>query len=396
MQVTDQARYALVLAAEKAHESGERPVDARHLLLALAETDGGARHALTRSAPDGREPGNQASPPDTGRPGPGAKTSPPESGGPFPPAPEIAARALARARTAGRDYATTTDFLVTVLDADDGRLAAMLHAAGLDSAPAGRDHADCCAENGYSPMRPLLAAMGARAGGLPGRARTRLHLLTGLLPLLLLYALVLAVTWDTAGPETILAVGVAVLAAGFPLILLAERRQLRALLAAAPDPVAVPTGIRPLLDRLGLRDLEVRRVPGAGADRCLRRGRRAWLLITSDTEEHPDRAGFVLWHEVAHLVRRDVESSRPRRAGYLGLYAATLISLDPRALAVLVVGGLLLGVGRRWWAELACDRLAVRFAGVDALRAWAAGRAPARARHLLTHPPLGLRAAVAR
>ncbi|GIE88508.1 Clp amino terminal domain-containing protein, pathogenicity island component [Actinoplanes regularis] len=420
MRVTDQALRVLVLAAEEAHGSGETPVTGYHLLLGLADGEGGARHVLDVSAARLRAPappppgevalaGEAVAGVEAGVAGEIDGASSPAvreiAGGSFPSAKEIADRAVSHAQASGRDYATTTDLLFAALGPDDGPAAALLRAAGVDparirAALTEQDHATCCAESGISKIRPILAGMGSHAARMPGRFRAA----AGLLPVLLLYAVVVAVTWDSAGPETVLVIGALAWLVMGPLFQLRVRQQTRASLASTPETLIVPAGIRPLLDRLGVRDLEVRRRPGVAADRCLRLGRRAWLVISGNTEDHPEWAGFVLWHEIAHLARRDILMSQIRPAAWFSVYCAALISVDFRALAIVVVGGPLLIVAQRWWSELACDRLAVRFAGTAALHGWVADQREiqriARRQGVqerwswLTHPPLALRTAL--
>jgi hypothetical protein len=256
-----------------------------------------------------------------------------------------------------------------------------------------------------------LTVMAAHPARIPGPARAAAGLLLDLALILLLWGVVLAIAWDTAGPETILAVGGLALLVMTPLALLQERRQTRETLAHVPVRLIVPAAVKPLLDRLGLRELDVRRHPGAAPDRCLRRGRRAWIVVCGNTENHADSARFVLWHEVAHLARRDIARRRLRNLSFFGLYVGTAVSFEPVALAVAVLGSLVLVIGARWWAELACDRLAVRVCGPAVLHGWIAdqreiraaverqGMKPARPLRQrmasrISHPPLALRAAL--
>lgn len=130
-------------------------------------------------------------------------------------------------------------------------------------------------------------------------------------------------------------------------------------------------------------------------------------MVSEHTEQHPEPLRFVLWHEIAHLARRDDVLRRLTAALVFGLLIAALASIDPGAMAIAFVGVLLVAVTGHWWSETACDRLAARHAGVGALHAWAAGRRAivvilrrnkalsrrARAKGLLTHPPLALRTA---
>ena len=121
-----------------------------------------------------------------------------------------------------------------------------------------QDHDACCQETGVYAVWPILARMGARADLMPGRVRIIAGVVGSLIPYALLYAAVLAVTWDTSGPELVLTVGAAAMA--IPLILnpIRFRRQVRRIATLAPAAAVVLEGIRPMLDRLGLRQLEVR------------------------------------------------------------------------------------------------------------------------------------------
>ena len=143
-------------------------------------------------------------------------------------------------------------------------------------------------------------------------------------------------------------------------------------------------------------------------DRCYQLGRRAWIVLGEGTERTPSIARFVLWHEVAHLARRDITARRLN--AYLGysLFVGALMSFDPRALAIAVIGTATLTVAGLWWSEAACDRFAVRQDGPEGLHAWAEAvrgsltalrrqrklSRRARVKSVLTHPPLALRVAL--
>jgi Zn-dependent protease with chaperone function len=402
MQVTDRALQALVLAAEAAHTLGEKPVTSYHLLLGLADAEGGARHVLGLRPERLRDAAAALS-----------AESPADARPSFPTAKEVVEDAVGHANASGHDRATTADILLAALGPREGAVALLLRAAGVEPAAmraalAGGDHDACCGETGISALRPFLAELGSHADRLPGRLWTVARLGGALIPYLLLYCAVLAVTWDTSGPELILAMG------GGTLLLLSllrpvlVGRRVRRAVARVPVRLVVPENIRPLLERLGLDRLEVRVQPGDTPDRCYRRGRRAWIVIAGHTENHPEWSRFVLWHEVAHLARRDITAWH-LGAGMSGsLVVAALAGFDPRALAIAVVGTAVVAVAGRWWSEAACDRFAVRRAGPDALHAWAADRRDttarlrrrnalsrrARAKGLLTHPPLTLRTAL--
>ncbi|MER7008142.1 hypothetical protein ABT297_34555 [Dactylosporangium sp. NPDC000555] len=129
---------------------------------------------------------------------------------------EALERGIRKARASGHDQVTTVDLLVALLGPEAGPeavpAAELLRAAESDPAAmraalAERDHDGCCQEAGVSAARPILAEMGSRAALMPGRLRSIAGVVGTLIPYALLYAAVLAVTWDTSGPELVLTVG---------------------------------------------------------------------------------------------------------------------------------------------------------------------------------------------
>jgi hypothetical protein len=226
----------------------------------------------------------------------------------------------------------------------------------------------------------------------------------GLVPYVLLWWAALAVA---SGPEPILFGAFTTLSALLG-VLIGRRRHVRDAIASAPTLLPVPESTRPLLDRLSLRQLEVRTHAEGSLGRCCRLGRRAWIVIGPAAELDPQLARFVLWHEVAHLARRDMTARGLGLGVSVGLVADSIAGRDLRAVAIAVGGTALLTVAGRWWSEAACDRFAVRRAGPAGFHAWAAGirsgralllrqnRLPrsARLKALFTHPPLALRTAL--
>ena len=394
MRVTDQARRALMLAAEAAHNLGDKPVSGYHLLLGLADAEGSARHVLGSSAGRLRD----ALPPSP------ADASTAE---------DIVNRAIRAAYAGGRDRATTADILCAALGPLDGPVATLVRAAGADPATiraalAEGDHGTCCQETGVSEIRVLLAGMGAHANRIPGRGRAIAGMVGGLSPYLLLWSVVLAVTWDTSGPELVVVSAAVATLVSWLLGSIILRRRVRRSVARATITLPTPDSMRPLLDRLGLRQLEVRLQSGPAVDRCHRLGRRAWIVLGEGTERRPTVACFVLWHEVAHLARRDIAARGLAACLGYGLFIGALTSFDVRALAIAVTGTATLTVAGRWWSEAACDRFAVRQDSPEGLHAWAEGVRGglaalrlqrklsrwARVKGLFTHPPLALRAAL--
>ncbi|GAA2394658.1 Clp protease N-terminal domain-containing protein [Dactylosporangium salmoneum] len=227
MLLTDQAQRAVVLAPEAAIAERAERMSPRHLLLGLAAAGGGARHAL-----------GEASFPFPGpAPGDGARV---------PMGDELKAaleRSVRHALTAGRDQVTTAALLLAVREEPDRP------AFDADAEALRADHTACCGESGASPIRALLVDQPA----LPGRWRALLGRVGDLVPIVALYAAVLAISWDNAGPETILAFAAFSVVIALTVGLVRGRQHLRRQLGPAPRVISTPETARPLLARLGLR-----------------------------------------------------------------------------------------------------------------------------------------------
>ncbi|MEU8662501.1 Clp protease N-terminal domain-containing protein [Actinoplanes philippinensis] len=373
MEMTDQARQALVLAAGTAHGLGEQPVDSYHLLIGLAEAEGGARHALDLDPARLRAVDRPA----------GLAT---------------AKTVVDRARAAVGDRTTTSELLLAVLDVDAAAVA-VLRDAGVDpealrAAAAGHD--TCCGERGDGDVRAAVAEVIADVRALPGRGPAVVRTIGGLAPYLLLYVVVLAVTWKTSGPELILVVAAAAILLRLATAGLVARGRLGREVAGLPA-VQFPAGeLRPLLDRLDLRELTILLHPSLTVDRCYRWGRRGWVILSAPVAAHPDVLRFVLWHEMAHLARRDGPIRGMRATLVIALGTASVLSFDVRAILVAVVGGLLVTSAGSWWQEISCDRLAVARTGPGAIQEWVDVFQPSSVRGLLTHPPAAWRTRITR
>src|SRR5437762_1921266 len=203
MRLTEQSRRAVMVASDAAHALGAEQVGTLHLLLGLTEAEGGARHTLGLDAEALRTASAALFPP---RP-------------PHPDGLRVAFAAELRAaiedstrhaRAGGRDYVATTDLLAALLEAEEGPAALVLRAVGgepsaLRAALAAQEHGACWQETGVSFLRPALVELGARAGGVPRHAWLA-SLSAALVLWSLLYAALVAITWDTAGSELVLTV----------------------------------------------------------------------------------------------------------------------------------------------------------------------------------------------
>jgi Zn-dependent protease with chaperone function len=244
---------------------------------------------------------------------------------------------------------------------------------------------------------------------LPGRGWAVAALLFGLVWLAITGALIILVTWNHAGPELVggvllpSALATTLLSAAAPAT---RRRTLKRLAVAAPQALPIPAQLRPALASHGVSDVEIRIQAGATIhDRCIRLGRRAWVVLAQRTIQHPQQGSFVLAHELGHLVRNDALRNRVAIGMYASLLLTADLSFDSAAWAVAIAGSLVHFVLTRWWSELACDTIAVQWSSVDALHVWAAeqramlghGRNRTLRRRLrrllglLTHPPFAVR-----
>jgi Peptidase family M48 len=161
-------------------------------------------------------------------------------------------------------------------------------------------------------------------------------------------------------------------------------------------PLLAPEFLPALLRGRGIRQFQLlAQTGGQRRNRCLRLGRRAWLVLAPSTIRRPLALGFVLGHEAAHLARNDTLRRRVDLILCLSLAYGAFFAATPVGWAVALGGGALLWVVPRWSAELAADAVGVRWAGAEAMRAWAGTIGPIpplrRLAGLLTHPPLKLR-----
>ncbi len=165
---------------------------------------------------------------------------------------------------------------------------------------------------------------------------------------------------------------------------------------ARQRPLLAPEFLPALLRGRGIRHFQLLAQTGAQRrNRCLRLGRRAWLVLAPSTIRRPLALGFVLGHEAAHLARNDTLRRRVDLILVLTLPYGAFFAESRLGWAVALGGGAVLWVVPRWSAELAADAVGVRWAGAEAMRAWAGtiGAVPPLRRliGLLTHPPLKLR-----
>lgn len=165
---------------------------------------------------------------------------------------------------------------------------------------------------------------------------------------------------------------------------------------ATRRPLVPPAFLVQTLRGRGIRRLELfAQTGGSRRDRCLRLGRRAWIVLAPGTIRRPRALAFVLGHQVAHLARNDALRRRVDLMLALSLLSGAGFAGNLVGWVFASGGAAGLWLVPRWRAELAADAIAVRWAGPDSMREWAGAVAPGRRRHrlagLLTRPPLRLR-----
>jgi len=426
-RLTDQARKAVVLAQEEARRLGDRTIDPGHLLLGLVAVDTSvAQLALARL-------GVTADALRAARPASGPE--PPDGHIPFEAGTKAALECALRESIADRSLNLTTGhMLLGVLAQSPAAFGPVAVGAGRTSTGDGQTvtAADGVLARSEGAALPELDAVRVvvfeehASGRSPERAGPWRDLQLGPAPDRLpwsripatvlavlwyagLSAAILALTWDEAGPEIFGTAFIAFVLVFGLVVALVARRGTAKHLAKVPVVLDPPPEVVAVLARRRVTG-EVRVQSGRSVrDRCYRRGSQAWIVLAPRTMARPRSAGFVVGHEVAHALRND--HARHRVVGTLApaTLLAGYITLDPRAWLIAFGGVLIFHVADRWWAELACDRFAARWAGAEALRAWADGhrallrerqnrgwRRLRRVRNLVKHPPLALRVALYR
>jgi hypothetical protein len=254
--------------------------------------------------------------------------------------------------------------------------------------------------------------------GPPDRLPTRSSTVRGLVALLALYLTVGALTAVEAHSATVPVLLIPIVLVAVPVAVLALQQvvlgarvasRVRAIRAVDGGRFDLPEPAAGLVARrLGPVRTKVLIEPVRVHSRCLRHGDHAWIVIAEYAAVDEPSRRFVAAHELGHLLRNDALRGRVLPALGLGLTDAAVVSSSAPAVVIAAAGALLLWVGGRWSAELACDALAARWTGRSSADAWfdrhaALVRQPQNstprrrlrraARTWLTHPPYRLRRA---
>jgi Zn-dependent protease with chaperone function len=415
-RLTDQARTAILLSRGAADHLGHDTVDSCHLLLGLLATE----HAAARPILVGLGVTDPALRAYAARHRPSG-TARPDEHIPFTAElQEVLEAAQREAVGLGHINLTTGHLLLGVAGHPDAVGMQAIGALGTDPATLGRAVLDRH-DRASTRERPLTSddAVAALADvrldpglDLPGRRSVAWAVIARLVWYAAMAAALLAAGWDTVGPELIgtLMVALPLIVGGLTATVGHALQVNRMVAGTEPAPPMLPE-LTPVLAARGLRSLQVRvQTDGPVRDRAYRARRQGWIVLSRMTVGNPRRLRFVLSHELAHLIRNDPLCRRLDGALYNGVVVTSLVSLDPVLWAIGAIGVLGQQVLTSWRAELACDTIAMRWVGAEALRIWAehtriamrlppnrtVGRRVRRLVGLLTHPPITLRLVRAR
>jgi Zn-dependent protease with chaperone function len=406
---TADARAAVGIAAVLVKRRGATEMDSRDLLLGLAvHKDSGAWRALTAL-------GVTAARIDPGLPAVLAATrdAPPPIGDvPLGPSVRAVFAGLSALLVQSQCFAVHSGhLLLAIAEQSQGPGAAALAAAGV-SAQAVRDQVVPLLPDGPEFALPQSWEELPAPAHLPGRS-TPVAVITAAV---LWYCLVgAAITALAAGSTRLpLAVFLGAMLPLAPLLALALRarklaRRLRILENRHPRATPLPPPLAAVAAGRGLSRVEIRVDRSSRRSFNMRLGEGGVVVIALAAAVSPAQWRFVVPHEMAHLLRNDQLSGQVCVTLLVPLVVGGAESGSAAAALVALGGALLQQLTARWSAELACDRLAVRWSGPAPLTAWADAtrtrRRLGRDRLLrwrlrrlllgpLIHPPLWLREAV--
>lgn len=402
-ELTEHARAALARSRDIAAGRGGEAIQTVDLLHGLIATEGCVASRALGALGVTSEALHQGEP----RPAPGA------------PPPRLAVEtkgaleaARHRAVVAGHLTITTGHLLLAITEVADGPAA--LKAAGADpAAVAGAvaaQHATAPPEDAPRPMGAVLDDIDRWAA--PRMALSRVYAwLFDLLWYAATIALMARLFWPDLRPAAyVVLAGPAALIAVIGALPAAGEAVGKRLARLVPVAVPVPERVRAALAARGVTSLEIRVSGDSGVgNHSARLGRRAWVVLSARTLGGDGSLRFIFAHELAHVLRSDSHRRAVAAGLGVGVVAGAVFSLDLGALLVATASVLVHYLVAGWWMELSCDARAVRWSGVESLRAWAASqrlrRQPGvrpfvqrlvRSPMLLSHPPTALRVALYR
>ncbi len=192
-----------------------------------------------------------------------------------------------------------------------------------------------------------------------------------------------------------------------PALWIGTRRGVRRLAAARSVSVVTDSAV---LRDYGVRSVTIVLQPNARRiGLCTRQGGKAWIALNPYTPDHR-LIEFVVAHEIGHALRDEWLRRAASFVGAYTLFLCALLSFDYRVFLAGTVTALALWTSQAWISEIACDRIAVRKAGIEAFETFVAEhrkvldlrpnrtvrRRIRRVFGRLMHPPIGWRLAVGR
>lgn len=209
-------------------------------------------------------------------------------------------------------------------------------------------------------------------------------------------AFILAASPVAVGPELVVGLAAAILLPGLLLLAVRLRR------ARVPTPkgatlVPSPPEVTALVASWGITDFAIwLRDDYELDDHAVRLGSRARIGVSREVYNRPAESGYVIAHELAHLLRNDSARGLAERWLERSVIIPMLLTLTPWIWGVVLLGLVLHRVVKNWMAELGSDHIAVTLHGPEQLASWVERTGSSAAWLSLTHPPYAWRMWLAR
>lgn len=398
-RLTEEARQALVMAQQAARELRYDSLDSGTLLLGLLtdHTDAGVR-ALAQQGIDYEAVRAEL---QSRRP----PSHPAERKGAVPYTAD--AKALLDAafwgshRLKHRGMMRTGHLLLAMARKPDCGAAQIMQALGADvtmiELAVTANHMPSLPEPGVELSEEFQAVL-VRQAGLDW-PRPRFHLLSNVVSALWYLGtltLIVATSLPALGPELGLGLTAAILLPPL-LVYLIRSRWARPRTPAGADLVASPPELTQLLASWGIRDFGIwLRDDYRLDDYAVRIGSWARIGLSREVFHRPAESGFVIAHELAHLLRNDSARGVAQRWLERSLILPAFVTVTPWVWGVTAASIVLHRVAKNWMAELGSDHIAVTLCGPEQMQSWVERTFSSTAWPSITHPPYAWRMWLAR
>lgn len=201
---------------------------------------------------------------------------------------------------------------------------------------------------------------------------------------------------DTVGPELIVGLAAAgLLVMALQYLVVSRRAALPA--AAGSTQLPSPPELSKLVAQWGISNLAIwLRDDYRIDDHAVRVRATARIGVSREVFNRPGESGFVVAHELAHLLRNDpVRGLIDRRLRY-SLLLPALVTFTPWIWAVTVASVLVHAVVKSWAAEIGCDLIAVKLHGYPQMMSFGDRIRATTHWPTLSHPPYPWRLWLAR